>query len=342
MVPGQDSRGMLMWCVARRFPLPCYHMTHSRRFRRSPYGIIGVMRAAIVMACASPLVFAAVAQPRPTVALTGAMPEYGPTNGSLVIVGGGNLEGTGISEKFIAMAGGANARIVVVPTAGGNRKADGSLIPYVDSVVLASWLKSGVTNVRMLHTADPKVADTEEFANILRDATGVWFNGGRQWNIVDSYAGTRTFREFHNVLTRGGVIGGSSAGATIQGAYLVRGAISGADVMMAPEPEHQNAFGFLRRSAIDQHINTRNRWDDLDAVIARFPTLLGIGLSEGTAILVNGDRFDIIGKAQVAIHDNTKTYAAGAKPYILLKAGDAYDMHERKVLLGTAMVPPVK
>ena len=294
------------------------------------------------MTTASPLWVAAIGQLRPVVLSASAIPEYGPTNGSLVIVGGGNLEGTGIAEKFIAMAGGANARIVVVPTAGGNRKPDGSLIPYVDSIVLASWRKLGVTNVRMLHTADQKMADTEEFAKILRDATGVWFNGGRQWNIVDSYAGTRTYREFHNVLARGGVIGGSSAGATIQGAYLVRGAISGADVMMAPEPEHQNAFGFLRRSAIDQHINTRNRWDDLDPVIARFPLLLGIGLSEGTAIVVKGDRFDIIGKAQVAIHDNTKTYAAGAKPYILLKAGDAYDMHERKVLLGTAMVPPVK
>lgn len=317
-------------------------MTRPRWFCTSPYGGLRAVCAAVAMTIASPLVFVVVAQLRPAVVSAGTIPEYGPTNGSLVIVGGGNLEGTGISEKFIAMAGGAAARIVVVPTAGGNRKADGSLTPYVDSIVLASWRKLGVTNVRMLHTADPKVADTDEFANMLRDATGVWFNGGRQWNIVDSYAGTRTFREFHNVLARGGVIGGSSAGASIQGAYLVRGAISGSDVMMAPEPEHQNGFGFLRRSAIDQHINTRNRWDDLDPVIARFPTLLGIGLSEGTAIVVTGDRFDIIGKAQVAIHDNTKPYAAGAKPYILLKAGDAYDMHDRKVLLGTAMVPPVK
>ncbi len=314
-------------------------MTRPRRFCSTPFRVI---RIVVAMTITAPTMFAASAQARPTTVRDGVVPEYGPPSGSLVIVGGGNLAGTGISEKFIAMAGGANARIVVVPTAGGNRKPDGSPIPYVDSIVLASWRKLGVTNVRMLHTADPKVADTEEFAKVLRDATGVWFNGGRQWNIVDSYAGTRTFREFHNVLARGGVIGGSSAGASIQGAYLVRGAMSGADIMMAPEPEHQNAFGFLRRSAIDQHINTRNRWDDLDPVITRFPTLLGIGLSEGTAIIVHGDRFDIIGKAQVAIHDNTTTYAAGAKPYILLNAGDAYDMHGRKVVLGTAIVPPVK
>lgn len=262
----------------------------------------------------------------------GAAPEYGPPKGTLLIVGGGNLEGSGINERFISLAGGKDAFIVVVPTAGGNRKADGSLIPYDEATVLASWRRLGATNVHMLHTADPKIADTPEFANILQQATGVWFNGGRQWNIVDSYAGTRTLKEFHNVLARGGVIGGSSAGATIQGAFLVRGAVSGADVMMAPEPEHQSAFGFLRRSAIDQHINTRNRWDDLIPVIKRFPDLLGIGLSEATAIEVHGDQFTIMGKAQVAIHDNTKTYPAGEKPYLILKAGDSYDMKNRKQL----------
>ena len=143
----------------------------------------------------------------------------------------------------------------------------------------------------MLHTHDPKVADTEEFAKILRDANAVWFDGGRQWNIVDSYANTLTLREFHKVLERGGVIGGSSAGATIQGDYLVRGAIAGSDIVMTPEPEHEHGFAFLRKVAIDQHINTRNRWDDIIPVIKKYPDLLGIGLSEGTAIVVTGDRF---------------------------------------------------
>src|SRR5262249_56044314 len=108
----------------------------------------------------------------------------------------------------------------------------------------------------MLPPADPKAADTEAFASVLRAADGVWFNGGRQWNIVDSYAGTLTYREFHKVLERGGVIGGSSAGATIQGEYLVRGDTSGANVMMTAEPTHQDAFKFLRQVAIDQHIHT--------------------------------------------------------------------------------------
>src|SRR5271165_2879106 len=166
-------------------------------------------------------------------------PEYGPAHGSLVIQGGGSDVGTGIFETFINKAGGLDAKIVVVPTAGGNKNPDGSIKVYKEDDVVAAWKKRGATNVHMLHTNDPKVADTEEFAKVLRDAKAVWFVGGRQWNIVDSYANTLTEREFHKVLERGGVIGGSSAGATIQSDYLVRGAVSGADVMMAPEPEHQ-------------------------------------------------------------------------------------------------------
>ena len=100
-------------------------------------------------------------------------------------------------------------------------------------------MRLGLKNVKMLHTHDPKVADTEEFAKVLRTADAVWFNGGRQWNIVDSYAGTRTLAEFQKVLERGGVIAGSSAGATIQGQYLVRGDTSGPNVMMTQEPNHQ-------------------------------------------------------------------------------------------------------
>ena len=121
------------------------------------------------------------------------------------------------------LAGGPSAKFVIVPTAGGNKTPAGAIKDYQEEKVVAAWKKRGVTNVRMLHTHDPKIADTEDFAAPLREANAVWFDGGRQWNIVDSYMNTRTYQEFHRVLERGGVIGGSSAGVTIQGDYLVRG-----------------------------------------------------------------------------------------------------------------------
>jgi cyanophycinase len=260
-------------------------------------------------------------------------PDYGPAKGTLVIVGGGRT-GPGILEKFIALAGGKDAKFVIVPTAGGNKSPDGKIKVYDEAKVIASWKRLGLTHVRMLHTHDPKVADTEAFVAPLREANAVWFDGGRQWHIVDSYKNTLTEREFHKVLERGGVVAGSSAGATIQGDYLVRGAIAGPDIMMTPEKEHEHGFAFLRKSAIDQHINTRNRWDDLIPVIKKYPAMLGIGLSEGTAIFVKGDRFEVMGPAKVAVHDNKRKYAPWEKPYIVLAAGDSYDMKSRTMTLG--------
>src|ERR1700751_2550440 len=85
-------------------------------------------------------------------------PEYGPAKGTLVIQGGGSAEGTGIVETFINKAGGPGAKIIVVPTAGGNRNPDGSIRVYKEEQVLASWKKLGAINVWMLHTHDPRGA----------------------------------------------------------------------------------------------------------------------------------------------------------------------------------------
>ncbi len=267
--------------------------------------------------------------------------EYGPASGSLVIVGGGSMAGTGIMERFIELGGGAEeGRFVVVPTAGGNYDREGNLRVFDEDQVLGSWRERGVMNVSMLHTHDARLADTETFGADLAQATAVWFNGGRQWNIVDSYAGTRTYDLFHAVLERGGVIGGSSAGATIQGEYLVRGATEGSQIVMTDEENHQLGFEFLRRSAIDQHINARMRWDDIIPVIEQQPHLLGIGLSEGTAIIVTGDTFEVMGKWKVAVHDNTRTYQPWQKPYFVLALGDSYDMKARRtVKLGDGTTP---
>ena len=260
--------------------------------------------------------------------------EYGPATGTLVIVGGGSMAGTGIMERFIELGGGAEeGRFVVVPTAGGNYDREGDLRVFDEDQVLASWRERGVMNVSMLHTHDAKLADTEAFSADLAQATAVWFNGGRQWNIVDSYAGTRTYNEFHKVLERGGVVGGSSAGATILGEYLVRGDTRGSGIVMTDEENHQLGFEFIRKVAIDQHINTRNRWDHIIPLIEQQPHLLGIGLSEDTAIIVTGDKFEVMGDWMVAVHDNTRAYQPWEKPYFVLAPGDMYDMRARRIVV---------
>src|SRR5262249_43556394 len=142
--------------------------------------------------------------------------SVGPGRGALLIVGGGQLP-PAIVDRFISLAGGKEAPMVFIPTA--------EEVDPPRATVENHWLtKAGGTPVTVLHTRDPKVADSQGFVGPLLAAKAVWFEGGRQWRLVDAYLHTRTEREIWNVLDRGGVVGGSSAGATIQGSYLVRGA----------------------------------------------------------------------------------------------------------------------
>jgi cyanophycinase len=245
--------------------------------------------------------------------------SLGPSKGSLLIVGGGDL-GPEIEQRFIDLAGGKDAEMVFVPTAEG---------PDPKMTVPNTFLaKAGCTHVTLLHTTDRKVADSEAFVKPLLTAKAVWFEGGRQWRLVDSYLGTRTEKEMFRVLERGGVIGGSSAGATIQGSYLVRGAREGNTVMMAPG--YEAGMAFLKKSAIDQHVITRHREDDLNTVIERHPDLLGIGIDEGTAIVVQGDRFEVIGRSKVFIHDAKYQPGQDGKRWYTLSAGDKFDLRKRK------------
>ena len=141
--------------------------------------------------------------------------------------------------------------------------------------------------------------------------------------------GMRTQREIENVLARGGVIGGSSAGATIQGSYLVRGAREGNETMMAKG--YEEGFGYLRGVAIDQHLLVRGRQEDLVGVIEAKPGLLGLGLDEPTAIVVKGDRFLVIGDTVVGIYDGKDH---DGKRYYFIKSGEQFDLRERRRVSG--------
>src|SRR5207253_8329145 len=152
----------------------------------------------------------------------------------------------------------------------------------------------------VLHTRDRAQANSAGFVEPLRHASGVWVTGGRQWRLVDAYLGTAVEREIKALVARGGVVGGGSAGATIQGSFLVRGAPGNAgnpngDNTIMMSPGHETGFGLLPNSAIDQHVNTRGRRADLGAVISAHPELLGIGIDESAAIVVHRDAFFVVG-----------------------------------------------
>ena len=243
----------------------------------------------------------------------------GPSNGSLVIVGGA-MRDPGIMQRFLDLAGGKDAPIVVIPTAGGEDDYD----QFYSG--LRAWREQGATNLTVLHTNVRSKADSDEFVQSIREATGVWFPGGRQWRLADSYLDTKTERELRNLLDRGGVIGGSSAGATIQGSFLARGDTRTNEIMMG---DHVEGFGFLTNSAIDQHLLQRNRQFDLVDVIQAHPELLGIGIDENTAIVVTGNEFEVIGESYVAIFDNQRMIGDHGF-FFFLTAGDRFDLVTRE------------
>jgi len=256
--------------------------------------------------------------------------EVGPATGALIVVGG-NMQDERIVKRFIDLAGGPDSPIVVIPTAGGAENYD----QYWQG--LRQFKDAGAKNLTVLHTYDRTVADTEKFVEPLTHARGVFFDGGRQWRLADAYLNTLTHRELQNLLNRGGVIGGSSAGATIIGSFLVRGDTKGNETMIG---DHTAGLGFLKNVGIDQHLLKRNRVFDMLEVIRAYPNLLGIGIDEDTAIVVEGDQFEVIGKSYVVIYDNQRQIPPNGSFYFLA-AGDRYNLKTREATRPTPRMEPI-
>jgi cyanophycinase len=232
----------------------------------------------------------------------------GPEKGWLIIDGGG--EPDEVKRRFVQLAGGPDANFVLIPTALSDEQITaGNFIRGQGRGWAKSWgIHDG--HITLLHARDKERADSQYFVDALRKASGVWFMGGRQWRLADAYLDTGVEREIKALLDRGGVVGGSSAGASIQASFLARG-----DSAKPGFPDgdnriiignHQKGFGLLSNSAIDQHVNAREREHDLVKVVGEHPELLGIGIDEGAAIVVHGDSFQVIGNGQVAIYDKAR------------------------------------
>ncbi|MCA9065309.1 MAG: cyanophycinase [Planctomycetaceae bacterium] len=253
--------------------------------------------------------------------------------GALIIVGGGGMP-TEIVDRFLQLAGGSDAHIVCLPTAVPREMARRQRLP-------GFLADARVASVVMLPHSRTDEIQSAEFQEALKRATGIWFGGGRQWNFVDAYNNTSAMELFRDVLNRGGVIAGSSAGATIQGDFLVRGHPLGNTVMMAEG--YEAGFAFLPGTAIDQHFTQRGRQPDLLPVIARNPRYLGIGIDEATAIVVQGSNAEVIGQHAahflsqkqlpnaVDVADLPQTPEEAAALYVTAKSGQTIDLQTLSV-----------
>ncbi|ALM08560.1 peptidase S51 [Sediminicola sp. YIK13] len=261
----------------------------------------------------------------------------GNENGTLIAIGGGDIGHTNIMKEFRKLAGGDSAKIVVIPTAFVRDNE-------IDTLLLKrNFREYGIPNFTVLHTNDSTEVNTDDFVKPIKEATGIYFTGGRHWRIADSYLNTKVHKELLKLLDRGGVIAGSSAGATIQGSYLARGDTKNNQIMMG---DHEIGFGFISNIVIDQHVLSRNRQFDMFTILEKKPELLGVGIDESTAIVVKGDTLQVIGESYVIIYDKSfwsnehnpfdeetqKKLPNKNQLFYFLKSGDKYNLRDRKVI----------
>ena len=234
--------------------------------RGAPSGTLEGMRAGLVLAVLLALVAPARAE------------------GALVIHGGGQMTRE-VQQRFVDLAGGSSGRLVVIPTA--------SRHPTETEGLVAAWSSWGFASVEVLHASSREQANDPDFIAALTTASAVWFDGGEQSRLERAYLGTQVETELRHLLDRGGVIGGSSAGAAIMSRVMIRGGKT--------RPRMGTGFDLLPRAIIDQHFIARGREHRLLTALARHRTLVGYGIDEGTALVVQGSQLSVLGESTVTV-----------------------------------------
>lgn len=219
-------------------------------------------------------------------------------NGHLVIVGGGEdrVDDKEILAKFVELAGGASARIVVVTAA--------STVPEdMWKIYDDAFGALRVADRTPLHLASREEANDAANAQRVEQATGIFMTGGDQKRLLAMIGGTAIARAMHAALANGACIGGTSAGASAMSAHML------ADGTADLNPERGSVslgagLGLVRRAVIDQHFSQRHRLARLLSVVAQNPYLHGLGIDEDTALVVQpGVGIEVIGNGSITLVD---------------------------------------
>jgi len=248
--------------------------------------------------------------------------------GKLIIIGGGSIPDS-LFEFFAAHCGGKDQPVVYIPTATSDEK-------YIqEGGHLEKFTSRGFTNLSTIHTRDKVKADAPENIALMKKANGIFFGGGDQDLIAEAYGNTQLYKEMLALLDRGGVIMGTSAGATIMGALLVGG---DARKDLTKSFPFQPAFSFIQNVDIDQHVLVRNRQFDLIPVIEKYPNHLGVGIDESTAIIVEGHQFKVWGKSYAMLYDpmdwaeQKKKWGKVLKPFKMMASGSSFNFMTREII----------
>ena len=256
-------------------------------------------------------------------------------SGTLIIIGGHedhNGERVILKEVARRIEGG---RLVLATIASHN--PDGYLKKYQ-----ASFGDLGIPDVKELYIKDRIEAAHRDKISALDDVNAIFFSGGDQLRITSQIGDTPLFERVREIYDNGGVIAGTSAGASMMSeTMLVRG--RGKTSSRAGDLRMAAGLGFMRNVIIDQHFAERGRIGRLIGAVSQNPRVLGIGLDEDTAIVVEGDCFDVIGSGAVYIVDGSSvTHSNAAEAEVeaplsiydlrlhVLSSGDAFDFKARR------------
>ncbi len=241
--------------------------------------------------------------------------KIGPTNGSLVLYGGGDLS-SGVLKEFEDRIGGTGEKIVAITTA-----ACWAEIFEADDEYLSYLASYGFTNIEVLHTRDASIADSQEFSEALVGARGIWIGGGGPECLLAPYLHTNFHNSLRAFLNDGGVIAGTSAGAIVLGSYYQ--ANHGEPVRVG-RIEFEG-FEFIRNVTIAAHIDTYpvGFSEQVTSVIDNYyPGLLGIGIEENTAVIVERDTLTVSGSGVAKIYDGQSIKT--------IRTGESYDLARRR------------
>lgn len=274
-------------------------------------------------------------------------PTPGTTPGALFAIGGAEakLRRRTVLRSFVEAAGGADARIVVIPTAS-------SLGPEVVEVYRAVFTALGVNEIVAVRPETRAEAQAQDLSEAVDRASGVFMTGGNQLKLSAVITGTSLGDAIHAAYDRGAAVGGTSAGASILADHMIAFGSSGS----TPKQRMSQlavGLGLLRGVVVDQHFQQRNRYGRLMSLVAQSPALLGIGVDEDTAAVVRDQRLlSVVGRGSVTVVDGshliTNGHAAhrtapllfsGATLHVLPE-GSEFDLVERRLVTRAATLEP--
>ncbi len=222
------------------------------------------------------------------------------TEGTVIIIGGAEdkVRDRVILSRFVTLAGGSDANVVVISTASSLGTEAGERYRQV-------FAELGCARVRPLHAMTRPQANDESAALAVRDATGIFLTGGNQLRLSSTIGGTRLADAILERFRHGAVVAGTSAGASAMSSHMIAFGASGAT------PKQRMAqiaagLGVLPGVIVDQHFQQRNRLGRLLSLIAQNPSLLGLGVDEDTAGVVGPDHvLEVIGRGSITVIDGS-------------------------------------